>query len=192
MHTFSLRTARAAVAALLALTLAAAPRAAAAGTITLGQWYTFSFGNTGSLAQSGIGSTPAAPWQFTAAGDVRVRITDGQATGDAFSLFDDGTLVGSTTLMPTGGGGCSSNVQTCWDNPNLSHGEFALAAGAHSLTIRADRSAYGGGLGYFRVDAVAAPVSTVPEPATMGLMGLGLVAVGAVARRTRTATTRQD
>ncbi len=33
----------------------------------------------------------------------------------------------------------------------------------------------------------AAPVSTVPEPATMGLVGLGLVAVGAVARRGRTA-----
>ena len=189
MHPFSLRSARAAIAALLAFgAVAAAPRVAAAGTITLGQWYTFSFGNTGSLAQSGIGSTPAAPWQFTAASGVRVRVTDGQATGDAFSLFDNGTLVGNTTLMPTGGGGCSSNVQTCWDNPNLSHGEFELAAGAHSLTIRADRSAYGGGLGYFRVDAVAAPVSTVPEPATLGLVGLGLVAVGAVARRTRTAS----
>ncbi|GLC25659.1 PEP-CTERM sorting domain-containing protein [Roseisolibacter agri] len=192
MHSLSLRAARAAVAALLAFgAVAAAPRVAAAAPITLGQWYTFSFGGVGSFAQSGIGSTPAAPWEFTSATGVRVSVTDGLAPGDAFSLFDNGVLVGSTPPVARVPGGCNgTGAQGCFDNPIMSHAAFELGAGAHSLTIRVDVSPSGGGLGFFRADALAAqtPVSTVPEPATMGLMGLGLVAVGTVARRNRTAT----
>ena len=181
-------------AALLGLALAAAPRTAAAAEITLGQWYTFSFGNSGSFAQSGIGSTPAAPWTFTSVTGVRVRVTDGQAPGDAFSLFDAGTLVGSTPVVARVAGGCNgTGPDGCYANPIMSHAAFDLGAGAHSLTIRTDVSAFGGGQGYFRADALAAetPVSTVPEPTTWALMGTGIGALGLVRRRVARPSARQ-
>jgi hypothetical protein len=172
-----------ALAAIAAIASTAAPRAAAA-QIALGQWYVFSFGATGTLAQSGTAGTPAPPWVVTSATGVRVRVTDAQAPGDAFALLDGGVLVGSTPFVPAVSGGCSaSSGDACYGNPIMSRAAFDLAPGSHSLQIRVERSAFGGGSGFFRVDALDVPVSTVPEPATVALLGGALAALGAARRR---------
>jgi hypothetical protein len=171
-------------AALLCLASAASPVRASA--ISIGQWYEFRFFAPGTFATAcaspfcfpGVNSTfaPDPPWTFTSSLSVRVTVTDAFPAGDSFSLFDFGNLVGSTP--PVGVSiGCNNDPAACLANPNVSHAVFSLAPGMHSLTIRVDNNPFGTGAAFFRVD-------TVPEPATLLLLGTGLAGI-AIKRRRR-------
>jgi hypothetical protein len=163
---------------------------AAAGPIMAGVWYEFGFTGAGISA---TGCTPAdaagpvctastgtptqfadaPPWTFvTPAGGSTLTVTDAFAIGDQFEILDFGAVIGMTSLP--GAGNCGDDPVVCLADAAVSQGTFALAPGAHSLTIVPLQSPFGGGAAYFGVDVVA-----VPEPATLALLALGL---GAFAR----------
>jgi hypothetical protein len=164
---------------------------AAAGPITAGAFYEFGFTDAGVAATGCDPADPAGPfcfassgtptleadappWTFIApAGGSTLTVVDVFEAGDQFEVLDFGAVIGMTSLP--GIGDCGDDPVVCLADSAMSSGTFALAAGAHSLTIVPLLSPTGGGVGYFAVDAVA-----VPEPATWALLAIG---VGGMARR---------
>ena len=173
-----------------ALTLSASP--ALADPVNSGQWYEFIFGNAVSFANGCAGGcvpssggnaidAPASPWTFTSAAPFEITVTDAFNRVNLFSLFNFGTLVGSTSA-PSNTGSCGSDPAVCSVDPLTSHATFALAAGAYSFEISNDLGP--SGAGYFRIDPAAA---VVPEPSTVALLAGGLGALAVAARRRRRA-----
>ncbi|WP_226581245.1 hypothetical protein [Microseira wollei] len=156
-----------------------------------GSWYEFSFGQVGQDARGckpadlfGPECTPssagnsvfagASPWEFEvgAAGAI-LKVTDAFSRGDAFSIFNFGTLIAATST-PSTGGYCGDNPDTCFADPLVSKGAFNLAPGQYSLRIVPTKSPFGRGAAYFRLDEVE--VKQVPEPVSV----LGLLAFAAI------------
>jgi hypothetical protein len=168
---------------------------ASAGPIALDTWYEFGFTDTVSPATGcfpddpvGIFCTPssgtpttfldAPAWTFTTSGSV-LTVVDAFFSGDAFAIFDFGAPIGVTSA-PGGVVDCGDDPLPCLADAEMSKGLFALAAGAHSLTIVPTLSP-GLGAAYLHVSAAA-----VPEPVTALLLGSGLAALGLRrARRSR-------
>jgi len=83
------------------------------------------------------------PWTVTTATPEVLRVVDGGHQGDMFAVYDNGVLLGTTSASPvdmnhvcandtTGDG---TNPAACWNDPLMSHGTFAIAAGNHSFVI---------------------------------------------------------
>jgi hypothetical protein len=137
---------------------------------TGGPWIEFAFTGSGSAAtgcspadptgpacapssggNSVFGSAP--PWTFTApAGGANLTVTDAFLRGDQFEVLDFGASIGATSV-PAATGDCLSNPDPCLADAGVSHGVFPMAAGPHSITIKAKASPFGGGAAYFRIDA---------------------------------------
>jgi hypothetical protein len=184
---------------MVSLALATVP--AFCGTIAPDTWYLFDWTapSAGLIATGDITfGTPAAPWTFTGAGTFVV--TDIGLNQQQFALYDNGGFLMSTSVpsggYPFGGVNCgstpvASTAVTCLGTPGMSTASFVLAgSGTHSLTIltQADSSGVGSGTAFFEVctvtcGSVGVGVGSVPEPGSMGLMGLGLVLGGVLRRR---------
>lgn len=179
----------------MGLGLLAAPRAAQAGPIPFDTFLQFSFDGPGAVAGCapddplggfciGSSGTPttvldAPAWTFVAgAGGATLSVVDAFEAGDAFQVFDFGVPIGSTSV-PVGGVDCGDDPVACLSTPGMSMGVFALAAGAHSLSLVAlDGSSLGSG--YLQVTGSQA----VPEPASLALT-LAALAAAWRARRGR-------
>jgi hypothetical protein len=173
-----------------------APPLASAAPIVADQWYTFGFGGVGSALVSGAGfvlgtdppgggavlSAPDTPWEITTTSNDKVLIVvDGFFSIDRFELFNFGSSIGFTSV-PTPEGNCGSNISCALANPDFySQATFALAVGSHSFTGLQTLGV--AGAGFF----VVTTRETVPEPATLVLLGAGLVGLTAARRRRRAA-----
>lgn len=165
-----------------------------AGPIALDTWGQFSFEDVGTPAAgcqpadpsggfcSASSGTPtvfldAPAWTFIAPGfGVFLIVTDAFDSGDRFEVFDFGVSLGQTSA-PTPGVNCGDDPVPCLANPNISSRTFFLAAGNHSITLIPTLSPAQLGSGFLLV-------SQVPEPTTTALLGLGLVSLALLRRRT--------
>lgn len=107
----------------------------------------------------------APAWTFVAApGGATLTVVDTFLSGDSFQVFDFGILIGPTSA-PAPDVDCGDDPVICLGTAGMSVGTFALAAGAHSLTLVA---AAGSELGsaYLQVTGAQA---TVAEPTSLAL-----------------------
>jgi hypothetical protein len=179
----------------LAGVLSATP--SSAGVIPLNQWLEFGFTDPGVAATGCDPADPAGlfcvsssgtptqfldapPWTFVApGGGATLRVTDAFSSGDRFEILDFGVVLGMTSLPGAQVVDCGDDPVPCIATVGMSTGVFALAPGAHSLTIVPLLSPAGLGAAYFIVEAA------VPEPALLALFGGGL-AMALRYRRRRT------
>jgi hypothetical protein len=150
------------------------------GTWSLFEWF------------AGVGPVDGNGFLLNATQRTRVRVTDDGVTGDAFDIFLNGVFLLGTPSVPDGVFTGALDGDAAWADPGLSKIDFFLLPGQYTITlaVRQTASGFDYGEGFLRADdAPLPPVSTVPEPATVGLFAAGLFGIGVA--RWRTARARR-
>ncbi len=101
---------------------------------------------------------------FTFEGNFCVFVTDSFAPGDAFTIYDNGSPVGSTPLVPQGESQGCTDPQLDFEDPAFSSGVFAVGAGSHSITIEVIDNPFGNGQAFIKVEEC--PLGTGESRAT--------------------------
>jgi hypothetical protein len=172
-----------------AATLGVMSAPAHADNITTGTWYAFGFTTTGGALGAGFAAgtspngvlAPSAPWTITLSAPARLTVTDVEASGDQFTLYDNGQLLGTTSTPVLFGnfvGECISCALS--DGTDFSHGSFTLSAGVNVITGVYDGATATPGDGDFEVTGV-------PEPASWALILIGVSGLGVALRSRRKA-----
>lgn len=82
---------------------------------------------------------------LTGAKGSTLEVTDAYCPGDRFAVYDNGTLIGTTSDVPTSPG-CdgpdwTDSATTAFKDPAFSHGVFQLAPGSHEIEIDVTQNA---------------------------------------------------
>jgi hypothetical protein len=172
--------------ALVCAGLSFAVPAANAEPILADTWYEFGFDGVGTGLTSGAGKVPVInspdgnpivmagdpAWTITVTDPNQYLIVlDAFISVDQFELFDNLASIGLTSV-PVDGGVCNDDLTCAWQDSSYSRGVFALGIGDHSFT--GIQTLGIGGAGAFMVGSLP---PTVPEPATLLLIGTGALAV---------------
>jgi hypothetical protein len=161
---------------------------AQADNIVTDVWYAFGFTSTGTpLFGPGFAAgtspggvlAPAGPWTITLSGPATLTVTDVEISGDRFTLFDNGVLLGQTSAPVPNASSVGECISCALADPNYSHGFFPLGPGSHSITGTFD-GVITNGDGDFIIHAVG-----VPEPGAWALMLVGFGGLGAALRSRR-------
>ncbi|RBP04649.1 putative secreted protein with PEP-CTERM sorting signal [Roseiarcus fermentans] len=191
-----------------------APSAAFADNLVLNQWYGGQFSSPGPLTggvYTSLGTdgptfptgfanavaAPASPWVISLTHPGTLTVTDVQASGDQFELFDNGVAMtpaaspftgpgqnpgqsgqaGGFTSASTVGAYVGADINAALGNKSFSSGTFYLSPGANAITGKL-LAANTQGPGDF--DFVAA---SVPEPSTWAMILLGFAGFGVAGYR---------
>jgi hypothetical protein len=124
----------------LALVAALGARVASAGDVALGidaQWHAFDVDSfsavSGGLEWIDLNDGSALHFSFD--GPATLTVVDGGFAGDAFQIFDNGVLLGQTSVASNS---YPDSIVLDFDaalaDPRYSRGVFQLGAGSHSIT----------------------------------------------------------
>ncbi|WP_373062660.1 PEP-CTERM sorting domain-containing protein [Gemmatimonas sp.] len=157
--------------------------------LTIGTWTTFEWLN-------GVGPVDGLGFSFSPAQRVRLRVTDAGFSGDAFDIFLNGSRLFSTPDVTGGVDTEAFDGETAWLNQALSKASFLFLPGNFTVTLalRSAGSGFTEGEGFLRfdlepadpidpIDPIDPPVNVIPEPSSVLLMAVGLLAIGAYSRR---------
>lgn len=162
-----------------------------------GSWYTFTwtgappttaFGGlptiTGNLGTTLVGNPSGTTFNFS--GPTSIFLQDLFYDGDQFEVFVDSVSQGTTSSPFNDATFCGNDPAGCINKPKFSSGTFdILGAGPHTLQINviAETNNLSSGNAVFNLSPLVAP--EVPEPATLGFVGLGLAGLALRLRRKR-------
>ena len=168
---------------MIGLALAALPAMCTTILPSDGSWYTFSwngapttaaFGGlptfTGSLGTTLVGDPAGTVFNFS--GPTSIFVQDLFYDGDQFQIIVDSIDLGVTSSPFNDATYCGNDPANC-TNAKFSTGTFnILGGGDHTLQINvvAETSNISKGNAVFNLSTIV-----VPEPATLGLIGLGLI-----------------
>jgi hypothetical protein len=167
---------------------------------------------TGGCEQSPGAATlaDATTWTWTSASEVAFDITDWSAATDRFEVYDGGSLFASVLsgtewqFVPGCNGDpgdASCGIRQTFDDsfasPFSAHATLVFAPGFHSIAIRDIEIPVTGVGGVptntpFPNGTVAFRASPVPEPATLFLLGAGLLGGAAWSRRRRRSKSQES
>ena len=132
----------------------------------------------------GMSGTPGfftGNWTWNSPEAVRLDITDWAVVSDAFEVYDFGSLVGSTPILPdyvTLGIGAfdsppwTNDPDVAWAEPLFSKASFWFAPGPHDITIKSIYIPTG-----FSDSTVAFRAVPVPGAVLLGLLGLSAAGI---------------
>lgn len=154
------------------------------------QWNAFDvdsdLSNSGGLEWIDL-NNDALSFDFTLTGSATLTVVDGGSSGDRFQVFDNGSLLGQTSVAVNSyPDSVSLDFDAAFANTHFSRGVFLLGAGSHSITGLLSQSAlldFNDQSSTINATVGAVSLTAVPLPATISLYGIGAGLMGLVSLR---------
>ncbi|MCC5613112.1 PEP-CTERM sorting domain-containing protein [Nostoc sp. CHAB 5834] len=119
------------------------------------------------------------PFTYTSSHPTIIDITDDFVKGDQFEIFNFGTSIGFTSLVPVVQDDIEIGPNAAFADPTYSSGSFLVDPGSYSITIQAIGQSLSSGRGYIRIRK-----ASVPEPtSTLAFLALGTLGAASTLKR---------